>query len=1144
MFMCRESSFGLLQLCLATTLLWNCKVSAESQPQLTIDPGGVRGNWVTSMDISRDGKWLAAADGTTVRVWQLSDLTLWYTLRGFQEQHAETIGAIKSVVFSPDSRFLVVGVSDNTNLGSTRVYELANPDRIHRLLPGHSGCTSGVTFSPDGDHLATWSCDGTIIVSKWNADQGDTYDPFQISFRKDPRFASRNFFAYFGFPLDDEWLIHCDGYSYQAISIRRRRAINDSSSLPAKLRTYFSSEAIDSPGPGLTHLRSPMTNDLLRAEVLNRTCPVCGGDAPQRAEHDSRARSRGITEKLLDIGAMQLSKRDLIAVGASTVRQGGPESDYWIGVWNSAEGTPQGIYNGHRFFPTAVTLEPELGIAASADALGEIHVWHLQTKRVLHRLRSGAKPIYRVYWPEDNNNLWLSMSPYKQSEFRYNANGPIDHAISLDTRRLDRTTLDLPSEPAPMMYDRVTNQAWKLSSAPGSGVLQLNRISTEGYESLHASFYLSDIGGDAEGDTPTSFDFLPGNTAFEATGTILVGTQRGRLLQLKPDGENLKVVRMFYGHDSTVSSISVAPDRRHVATSSFDGTVRIWRLDRPRVLGDVAAVLWGNQVMGFPETSNLSEIGIDIADQLTHFDGKPFYERMSKMLAGDYRPGQKVKIGWKHTSASLNPTDQTGSSVVEQEAVEHDAIVELQPAPDVAVPVLSFFFSTTGQWVAWEPHGHYDSSPNGERFIGFHVNAARHEPAMFHSVQQFHSLLYSPTVIDQLLAKVGFEITQLDQVTTLKPPSPIPEPDVAEDFDEIQPPHVEFVGNLEQRSTTYSDILVEADIMTQKSHPVKEIIFRVNGRVPRERYEVQHSIDKGDTVFIHVQQKIELEPGSNRIELSASHRHATSRTARMLVARDVQREDKVVRPNLFVLSVGVSKHQDRALDLRFADKDAQDIVDTCTRMKDGLYGNVECKLLVNEEATAGNIRSAMGWLAKNASDPRDTAIIFFAGHGAYDEEEWFFSPHDIDLEDLNRAKISMHEMAPWLQNKIRAGHKIAFFDTCHAAGIQTHRTLKKFNSKGSNPWQNQEDAIYFVSCLSKETAIEKPEFENGAFTEVFLNALNSKEADTDGDGHLWFTELEAFLNHEVAKITDNKQHPSAKKPLDVPDFRVFQVPVK
>ena len=128
----------------------------DQTPQLVVDADGFTAVEITHLAISSDGRYLAAAAGKIVRVWDLKTQKLWATLRGYQERQGYHIGYIDSMSFSPDGRMLTVGVSDNSQFGSTREYDMANRDKLHRLIPGQGGCSRRVEYSPDGKFLGTF----------------------------------------------------------------------------------------------------------------------------------------------------------------------------------------------------------------------------------------------------------------------------------------------------------------------------------------------------------------------------------------------------------------------------------------------------------------------------------------------------------------------------------------------------------------------------------------------------------------------------------------------------------------------------------------------------------------------------------------------------------------------------------------------------------------------------------------------------------------------------------------------------------------------------------------------------------------------------------------------------------------------------
>lgn len=132
---------------------------------------------------SPDGRRLATADSSLVRIWDTESGDLVRTLEGHE-------GDVWSIAFSRDGRSLAAGSADNT----VRVWD-AESGEPRRVLTGHAQPVGGVAFSPDGRWLASGADDSTLKL--WDATTGEmrreeTFSDFvdSVSFSPDGAFLA------------------------------------------------------------------------------------------------------------------------------------------------------------------------------------------------------------------------------------------------------------------------------------------------------------------------------------------------------------------------------------------------------------------------------------------------------------------------------------------------------------------------------------------------------------------------------------------------------------------------------------------------------------------------------------------------------------------------------------------------------------------------------------------------------------------------------------------------------------------------------------------------------------------------------------------------------------------------------------------
>lgn len=255
--------------------------------------------------------------------------------------------------------------------------------------------------------------------------------------------------------------------------------------------------------------------------------------------------------------------------------------------------------------------------------------------------------------------------------------------------------------------------------------------------------------------------------------------------------------------------------------------------------------------------------------------------------------------------------------------------------------------------------------------------------------------------------------------------------------------------------------------------------------------------------------------------------------------------NKNVHPkNAYGVIVGIGKYKDKDIPtLKYAKEDAQAIYDILTDSKYGNFPKENVKLLLDEEATLAEIKSAMGtFLARNAGED-DMVCIYFAGHGspeidptgkADDKLEKFIVPYDAKKDDLFGYGLSM-DVIEEIFHRITSKRVVFFLDCCYSgeAGGRTFSRPSVRNIAISEKFIEQlsgEGRIIITASKPDELSLETDEHKHGIFTYYLAKGLKGK-ADLNGNGFVTVDELYNYVYKQVeekARPLGGKQHPLRK----------------
>ena len=229
----------------------------------------------------------------------------------------------------------------------------------------------------------------------------------------------------------------------------------------------------------------------------------------------------------------------------------------------------------------------------------------------------------------------------------------------------------------------------------------------------------------------------------------------------------------------------------------------------------------------------------------------------------------------------------------------------------------------------------------------------------------------------------------------------------------------------------------------------------------------------------------------------------------------------------YALLIGIGRYQDKRIPkLDYTAADAKAMYAVLTDPNHGRFPKERVKLLLDERATAKNIRRHFTWLRRNAR-PEDMVVVFYSGHGAPEEGGTYWVPYDAEIDDLDSTAISDSYIMRQL-SRIRSKRLIMFLDSCYSAAIVEKEDKPKalFDQDFFKKFQGT-GRVTITASDGKELSLESKELGQGVFTHYLVQALKGK-ADTNQDGAV---ELEEVWAHVRRRVTDearkrgNRQRP-------------------
>ncbi len=221
----------------------------------------------------------------------------------------------------------------------------------------------------------------------------------------------------------------------------------------------------------------------------------------------------------------------------------------------------------------------------------------------------------------------------------------------------------------------------------------------------------------------------------------------------------------------------------------------------------------------------------------------------------------------------------------------------------------------------------------------------------------------------------------------------------------------------------------------------------------------------------------------------------------------------------YALVIGIDDYADRGIpDLRNSEDNARGVLSVLVDPYTGGVPEANAQSLLGAEATAANIRAALGRLRRLPQEA--TVFVYFAGHGAKKGEDAYWVTQDSRADDLPATAIVDAEVRRLLGD-VPAERILLMMDCCHAAGLVGEKGARADHPDVLARYHGTGYAT-LGAAGSEEHSVDSQEVERSVFTHYLVEGLSGK-ADADEDGIVDLSELAAYVGRRVRAETRKRR---------------------
>ncbi|QOJ28028.1 MAG: caspase family protein [Ignavibacteriales bacterium] len=559
--------------------------------------------------------------------------------------------------------------------------------------------------------------------------------------------------------------------------------------------------------------------------------------------------------------------------------------------------------------------------------------------------------------------------------------------------------------------------------------------------------------------------------AFSPDGKYLAAGNRDSTITLW-HFDSVSTEKILPGQKLT-SDIVFSSDSRMFATTSVDGSVKIWET----ATGGVITTLYDNDTY----QRQLAWSGDKQHMAFGNLDRNLFLANVTSGETEELKGHESWIEGVAFMKGdSLLASGSMDGTVIIWDVYTKEKLVQLVPLD-------------SADWVALMPDGRFDGSRTGIELM-YLVKGTEIIP-----LQSYYDIYYTPGLIAGVFSG---EIRPFEGS--------------GKSIEEIKPsPMVEIVTGEKKKFKT-GETAITAKVF-DRGGGVSSVKLYHNGKLIEQRRAGAKAAE--EYMFT-----VELLPDTNVISVVADNPDGMESAP--AVTR-IFAEGTKPASRLYILGIGINQYKNEKYNLTGAVNDVQKLSALLADRSKGVFAGIETRLITDKKAVKAELVKELNRLKKKIK-PADVFILLYSGHGVVGgegtgSEDFYFVLHDVvnmygGANEMKKQGLSSSELKDFLAG-IRANKQLVVIDACQAGGALESFALRGVQEeKAINSLARNSGVFLLASSAKNQLAKEVKALGMGIYSYALYEAINCL-GDIDRDGVVNVREIEQYTRRRLFELT-------------------------